>query len=163
MRHPHRYITSQSRIDASSAGDERDHDVRRVPIEVLSSSIVDRGCARVSMTGSELHVTQRDTGVEGGHDERSTKHVRVDVSEACSFADRSDPAVRGASIESGTVTSNQDWSVTAFADGQVNGPGGSRDERDYGRFVALADDPQCPVAAVESKIIDVGVACFAVA
>ena len=141
MRHPHRYITSQSRIDASSAGDERDHDVRRVPIEVLSSSVVDRGCARVGMTGSELHVTQRDTGIEGGHDERATKHVRVDVSEAGAFADRSDPPVRGAPIESGTITAYQDWSITPFADGQVNGPRGSRDERDYGWFVALADDP----------------------
>ena len=70
--------------------------------------------------------------------------------------------MRGPPIESGTVKSYQDWSITAFADGQVNRSGGSWDERDHCRFVAFADDPQGPVAAVEAKIIDVRVACFAV-
>ena len=77
------------------------------------------------------------------------------------FADRSDPPVRSAPIESGTVASHQDWLVTAFADGQVNGPGGSRDERDHRRLVALTGDPKGPVTAVEAKIINVGVACLA--
>ena len=130
MRHPLRSIKSPSRIDASGAGDECDDDVRGVAVEVLAPSVVDGRCARVSVASSELHVTQRNTGIKRSHDERATKHVRVDVSETGSFADRSDPPVRSTPVESGAVTSYQDWSLAAFADGQVHGPGGSWDEEE---------------------------------
>ena len=130
-------------------------------VEVLASSVIDRCRAGVGVAGGELHVTQRNTGIERGHTESSTKHVGVDVSEACVFADRSDPPVRGAPVESGTFTTYQDWSIASFSDGQVDVPGGSSDERDHRRLVAFADDAQCPVASVEAKVIDVGVACFA--
>ena len=161
MRHPVRYVTSPARIDASGTGDECDNEVRGVAVEVLASSVIDRGRAGVGVAGGELHVTQRNTGIERRHDERSTKHVGVDVTEACAFADRSDPPVRGTPVESGAVTTRQDWSITPFTDGQVNGPGGTRDERDHRRLVALTDDPQRPVTSVKAKIIDVRVACFA--
>ena len=130
-------------------------------IEVLSAPVVDGRCARVSVASSELHVPQRYTDIQRSHDERATKHVRVNVPEARAFADRSDPAVRGAPIEPGAVTTHQDWPIASLVDSQVNRPGSSWDERNHRWFVALTDDPQRPVTAVEAKIIDVGVACLA--
>ena len=126
LRRQRRRVGSAS----SSASDERNNEIRGVAVEVLAGSVVDGGCAVVGVVGGELHVTQRNPGVEGGHDERATKHVRVDVSETGSFADRSDPPVRSTPVESGAVTSYQDWSLAAFADGQVHGPGGSWDEEE---------------------------------
>ena len=70
---------SPSRIDTSRASDEYD-EVSGVAVEVLSASVVDGGCVGVGVTGSELHVTQRDTGIDRSHDERATKQARVDVS-----------------------------------------------------------------------------------
>ena len=64
--------TSPCRIGESSTGNECDNDVGGVAVEVLSAPVVDGGCAGVGMAGGELHVTQGDTGVEGGHDERAT-------------------------------------------------------------------------------------------
>jgi hypothetical protein len=46
-------------------------------VEVLAAAVVDRR-PRVGMTSRELDIAQRNTGVEGGHDERSPKHVWMD-------------------------------------------------------------------------------------
>ena len=161
MRNPFRYVTSPARIDASCAGDECDNDVRGVTVEVLASPVIDRCRAGVGVAGGKLDVPQRNTGIKRSHTERSTKHVRVHVPETGAFADRSDPPMRSTPIKPGTVTTHQDWPITALTDSQIDGPCGTRDERDHRRLVALADDPQCPVTAVEAKIIDVRVACLA--
>lgn len=55
----------------SSSSDEGYNDVSGVPVEVLASAVVDRGRARVGVSGRELHVTQQHAGIEGGHDERA--------------------------------------------------------------------------------------------
>ena len=51
----------------------------RVAVEVLATPVVDRGGAGVSVTSGDVHVTQRDAGVECGHDERSAQHVRTAI------------------------------------------------------------------------------------
>ena len=51
------------------------------------------------MAGSELHVPERHAGVEGGHDECCSEHVGVYPTESGAFADRTDPAMRGAAID----------------------------------------------------------------
>ena len=130
MRNPVRYVTSPSRINASSARDDRDNDVRGVAIEVLASSVIDRCRAGSAWRAASCKSRQRNTGIERSHDERSTKHVEVDVTETGVFADRSHPPVRSTPIETGTVTTHQDWSIASLTDGQVNRPGGSWDERD---------------------------------
>ena len=43
----------------------------------------------------------------------------------------------------------------SLADGQVNGAGGARCERDGDDFAALASDDQGPVAALEAQVINV--------
>jgi hypothetical protein len=62
-------------------------DVSGVAVEVLTSTVVDGGGARICVSGGVLHVPERDSGVKGGHDERGPQHVRVHCSEAGAFAD----------------------------------------------------------------------------
>ena len=69
--------------------------------------------------------------------------------------------MRGPTFETLSIVAEQDRSFTAFADREVDGAGGSWDERDHGGLVALAKDAESAVAPVEAEITDVGVACLA--
>jgi hypothetical protein len=60
------------------------------------------------MASCELHVTERYARVEGGHDERSSKHVRMHGAQPGTLADRANPPVRGTSIEPLPVAATQD-------------------------------------------------------
>ena len=141
--------------------DEGDDDVGGVAVEILASPVVDRGGSGVGVSCGELHVAQRDTGIEGGHDERRAEHVRVHRPDAGLLADRSDPTVGGASVEALTVRAGQDRAVVAFTDGEVDGAGGARHERNGRWFVAVADDPQGAVTALKSEVFDIGLTRFA--
>ena len=48
------------------------------------------------MAGGDLDVSQWHPGVESGHDEAGSEHVRVRESESGPFADGPDPSVGGA-------------------------------------------------------------------
>ena len=109
----------------SAAGDEGGDDVGGVTVEVLTASIVDRRGPRVSVAGSELHITQRYSGVEGGHDERSPEHVRMHRTETGPPPDRPNPPVGGASIEALTVAAHEDRTTVSFTDDEVDGAGRS--------------------------------------
>lgn len=97
----------------SAARDECDDDLSGVTVEVLPAPVVDRGRARVGVACRDLHVTERDTGVERDHDERRPQHVRVHGTETGALADRPDPAARGASVEALAVASGSDLVVFA--------------------------------------------------
>ena len=88
----------------SAARDERHHDVGSVAVEVLSSTVVDGGRARVGVPGGDLDVAQRHAGVEGRHDERGSQHVRVHGAKPGALANSVDPPVRGAPVEALAVT-----------------------------------------------------------
>jgi hypothetical protein len=47
-----------------------------------------------------------------------------------------------------------------FSDGEIDRPRSSRDERDHRRLVALANDVQRAMTALETEILDVGSACL---
>ena len=140
----------------SAAGDEGDHDVGSVAIEVLPAPVVDRRYSRVCVPGGQLHIPQRHAGVEGRHDERGPKHVRVHRAEAGPLADGPNPAVRGPTVEPFAVTAAEDRAFAPFADGQVDGSCRPRDERNGGGLVALADDVQRAMAASDAEVLDVG-------
>jgi hypothetical protein len=110
----------------------------------------------VGVTGGDLDVSQRDAGVESGHDERGSQHVRVHAAEPGTLPDRPNPPMRGAPVEALAVTAPQDRAVVAFPDGQVDHPGGAWNERHGGGLVALAHDPQRTMAALEAEVFDVG-------
>lgn len=71
--------------------------------------------------------------------ERGAEHVRVYRSDACLLADRSEPTVGGAPVETLAVEAGQDRAVMAFTDGEVDGASGARNERNHRWFVAFAD------------------------
>ena len=118
-----------------AAGDEGDDDVGRVAIEVLPAPVVDRRSPWICVPGGELHVPQRDPGVEGRHDEGGAQHVRVNAAEPCPFADRADPPMGRAPIETMSVSAPEDRALVEFTDGQVDRAGGPGDEWDRGRLV----------------------------
>ena len=94
-----------------AAGDVGDDDVGGVAVEVLASPVVDGRGAGVGVAGCDLDVTQRDAGVERGHDERRRAACGDGRPESGVFADRDDPSVRGASIETLSVGASQDGAV----------------------------------------------------
>ncbi len=140
----------------SASGDERDHDVGGVSVEVLAATIVDSGRARVGVSGRELHVTQGNADVEGGHDERGAQQVGVHSAEPGAFADGAHPTMGGAPVESVTVVTDQDGAVASFSDGEIDGSYRAGHEGDHGGFVAFADDAQGAMPAVETEVFDVG-------
>jgi hypothetical protein len=140
----------------SSAGDEGDHDVGGVAVEVLASSVVDGGGSGVCVAGGDLDVSKRDAGVEGGHDERGSQHVWVHAAELGAFADRPNPSVGGSPVEALAVTAPQDRPLVTLTDGEVDCPGGAWYERHGGGLVALAHDLQCAMAALDAEVVDVG-------
>jgi hypothetical protein len=66
----------------------------------------------------------------------------------------------GAPIKPLPVSAAQDRSLVAFADREVNGPRRPWRERDRGRLVALANDVQRSMAAMEAEVLDVAGAGF---
>ena len=143
-----------------AAGDERDDDIRSVPVEVLAPSVVDRRGSRVGVTGGELYVAERHAGVERCHDEPGAQHVRMDVTEPGTLADRANPTVGGASVQTLPILAPQDRSLVTFADDEIHSACRSRDKRDRGRLVALAQDRQRAMPALEGQVLDVRSARF---
>jgi len=60
------------------------------------------------VAGGDLDGSQWPPGVESGHDEAGSQHVRVHESESGPFADGPDPPVRGAAVQPLTVATPQD-------------------------------------------------------
>jgi hypothetical protein len=58
----------------------------------------------------------------------------VDATQDSPLADGSYPPMRGAPVEALAVSPAQDWSLAAFADGQVDGSRGAGNERDVAGF-----------------------------
>ena len=123
--------------------------------EVLPATVVDRRGSRVGVARRDLHVAKRHSGVERRHDEARPKHVRVNGSEACSFADRMNPPVSGAPVETLPVFAAQDRPFVPFADGEIDCSRGSRHERDRGGLVALSENVQGPVSPLKREVLDV--------
>jgi hypothetical protein len=69
--------------------------------------------------------------------------------------------VGSAPVEALTVVTEKDRSFAPFTDGEVDGSCGAGYQRDQGRLVALADDPQYPVSSLEGHVLDVGFAGLA--
>ncbi|MDQ6837143.1 MAG: hypothetical protein M3137_02045 [Actinomycetota bacterium] len=102
---------------------EGDHDVRRMPVETLAAVVVHGGRSRIGMAGGDLHFSQRDSGLEGAHDERRAQHVRVHVADPGSLGGRTDPPVGGTPVKSTAVVAEQDRPSGTFPDCQVDRPG----------------------------------------
>ena len=121
----------------------------------VRAGLAHRG-AWIGVGSGFLDVSQRDPGIKCRGDERMPKCVRpnglVDPGPAGDAAD--DP--RGAvPIQAAAVSGQEDRPVCALADGQVDGPGGARSERDRDDLAALAGDHERPVPALHAQRLDV--------
>jgi len=110
----------------------------------------------IGMAGGDLHFSQRDSGLEGAHDERRAQHVRVHVAYPGSLGGRTDPTVGGTPVKPAAVVAEQDRTSGTFAGRQVDRPGCPRHQGNDRRLVALADDAQCQVTPLEAEVLDVG-------
>ena len=51
------------------SGDEGNHDVSSMVVEIGSSAVVNCRCPRIGVAGGNLDLTERDPGIESRHDE----------------------------------------------------------------------------------------------
>ena len=104
-----------------------------------------------------MHVVQRHSGVQGGGDERVPQGVRADVlGDPRAAGDPADYSRGAVAVESLPVDCGEERSFGALADGQVDGAGGARGERDGDDLAALAGDDQGAVAALQAQVLDIG-------
>lgn len=82
--------------------------------------------------------------------------MRVDDPEAGPPPDGTDPTVCRAPVESLAVVAMQNRALASLSEGEVDGPGNPRHQRDHGRLVPLPDDAQRPMAPVEAEVLGVG-------
>lgn len=143
----------RSRLGSAAGDDGDDVDVGGVPVEVLSSAVVDGRGERVRVAGRKLDVAQRNVDVEGGHDERCAQLVRVDGAEPRSLTDRSYPTVRGAPIEERSVATLQDRSLVAFADRKVDPSCSTRHLSTLGRLAACVRADIARVVGAPASVI----------
>lgn len=66
----------------------------------------------------------------------------------------------GASVEELAVASSQDRDFTPFADGEIDGACRSWHDRDGGWLATFPEDLESAVPALETEILDVGLACL---
>ena len=88
-------------------------------VEVLAAMVIDSGRSRIGVAGCDLHVAQRDPGVEGGHDETGAQHVGMRRADAGVTGDRSHPTVCGAPAETLSITATQDRTLRRQSAGSL--------------------------------------------
>jgi hypothetical protein len=115
----------------------------------------------VGVGGGFLDVAKRDARVEGGGDERVAQGVRPDLlGESGAFGDAAEDPSGSVPVKALFGGGEEDGSVAAFADGEVDRPCGTRCEGDDGFLAALAGDGQGPVAALGGQVLDVRAGSF---
>ena len=82
----------------------------------------------------------------------------VDDAQPRPFADRSDPAVSGASIEALVVLSAKDRALASLTDCEIDGSCRAGHERNHRWPVSLTEDAKRAVTAFEAEVFDVGCA-----
>ena len=83
-------------------------------------------------------------------------NVRMHRAQPRPLAARANPPVSRAAVEPLPVASPQDRPLAPLTDSQVDRASSPRHERDRRRLVALAENAQRPVTALESEVLDVG-------
>ena len=108
------------------------------------------------MAGGFLDVTKRHAGIEGSGDECLAERVRsYRLRDACSSGDASNDPAGPVAVKSSALGTDEDRTVGALANGEIDGPGGPRCERDDDRLAALAQDGEGAVSALEAESLDV--------
>ena len=109
------------------------------------------------MGSSLLDIAQWHAGVERGGDECAAQGVRPDLAgQPGAAGDTADESPGPVPVQAAAVGGEEDRSFAAFADGQVDRPGGPGCEGDDGLLAALAGDGQGAVAALRAQVLDIG-------
>jgi hypothetical protein len=129
-----------------------------VAVQVLAGSVIPHRGARVSVTGSDLHVAQIGAGVEHGRDVGVAEHVRVCPGDldAGGFGKPVQAAGGRVPVHPGAAGVQQDRPADPGSYRPVDGPadrGRQRDQDDLGALAAYAQDP---VAVFLAEVGDVG-------
>ena len=84
----------------------------------------------------------------------------MDKAEPSTLADRTNPTVGGAPVQTLPVLAPQDWSLVTLTHDQIDRARRSGNEGNGGGLVALAEDRQRAMPALEGQVLDVGPAGF---
>jgi hypothetical protein len=96
------------------------------------------------VAGGFLDVSEWYAGVERGGDECVPQRVGSDSFHDPGFAgDATDDPCRGVAFEAAVGVVAQEGSFGPFPDGEIDGAGGARCERDDDDLAAFAEDPPC--------------------
>jgi hypothetical protein len=108
------------------------------------------------MRGGLLHVAQWHPGVQCCGDEGVPQGVRPDgLGDAGAAGHPADDPPGAVAVQPPAAGCEEHRAFAAFADGQVDGPGGARRQRDGDDLAALTGDDQGPVAALDPQGLDV--------
>ncbi len=105
--------------------------------------------SRIRMGGGLLDVAQRHPGIKRDGNKCLPKGVRGDgFGDPGAASDLADEPPRAVPVQPPSVGGQEHRPVGAPADGQVDGPGSARRQRDRDDLAALAGDGQRPVSAL---------------
>jgi hypothetical protein len=107
------------------------------------------------VAGGLLHVSERDTGIQGGSDERVAEGVGTDRLGDPGLAGGAPDAASLVAVEALSGRAEEDRPFAAFTDREVEGPGGAGRQRDRHDLAALADGGEGPMATLEAEAFDV--------
>ena len=113
-------------------------DVGGVPVQGSSGPVVSHGGAGIGVRGGFLHIAQRDPSVQRGGDKRVPQRMRPDrLGDPGAAGHPADHPPSAVPVQPSAISGQEDRSLAALADGQVDRPRGARRERDGDHFAAL--------------------------
>jgi hypothetical protein len=113
------------------------------------------------VAGCFLHVSQRDTGIEGGGNEAVPERVGSDsLGDPGGTGYAADDPSGGVAVEPGAVAAEKNRTVGAFADREIDGAGGARCHRDENGLDAFAEHGDGAMPAFEAEVFDVSAECL---
>jgi hypothetical protein len=111
--------------------------------------------------GRFLHVAQRDTGIQRRGDKCVPERMRSDcLGDPGLPGEPADYPPSAMPVQPPAIGRQEDGSLHALADRQVDCPRGARRERDGNYLSALAGDHQRAVPPLDAQGLDVGVRGF---
>ena len=103
-----------------------------------------------------MDIAQRNPGIERRGNERVPERVGRDgLGDPGAARGLADDPPGAMPVQAPPVGSQEHRPAGAFADGQVDRPGGTRGQRDGDDLAALAGDGQRPVPAFQAQVLDV--------
>lgn len=134
-----------------------------VPIQGGPRTVVAHGGARVGVAGSDLDVAEVDACIEHGGHERVTQHVGVHASggDPGRYGQGPQPSGGAVPIHPPPGPRAEQRAGVSSLDGAVHGPAdGRRQGNEDDLVIALAVDPQDPVAVDLAEVFDAGAGGF---